>query len=89
MNVVGYISHINDCINTFDACTFENIYKIEDDLYNISGNECKTHFDIIESHRGTYHGRECQHNSARACFWENISFRSNFGNIFRLIVRKK
>ena len=47
VSVVGYISHINDCINTFNACTFENIYKI-DDLYNISGNNMKLIFDIIE-----------------------------------------
>ena len=33
-----------DCINTFNTCTFENIHKIEDELYNFSENEYETHF---------------------------------------------
>ena len=31
------------CVNTFNMCTFENIYKMEDELYNISENEYETH----------------------------------------------
>ena len=35
-------------------------------------------------HRGIFERRECQCiNSARACFWENKSFRCKFGNMFR------
>ena len=51
VSVVGYISHkkivlhICDCINT---CTFENKYKIEDELYNISEMNMKLIFNIIE-----------------------------------------
>ena len=33
-----------DCINTFNTCTFENIYKIEGELYNFSENKYETHF---------------------------------------------
>ena len=36
-----------DCINAFNTCTFENIHKIEDELYNFSENEYETHFLII------------------------------------------
>ena len=35
---------MSDCVNTLNTCTFENLYKIEDDLYNISENEYETHF---------------------------------------------
>ena len=35
-------------VYTFNACTFENIYKIEDELYNISENDVKLIFNIIE-----------------------------------------
>ena len=34
-------------------------------------------------HRGIFQRRECQCNSARACFGENKSFRCKFGNMFR------
>ena len=51
VSVVGNISqmkdspsHMWDCINTFNTCTFENIHKIEDELYNFSKNEYETHF---------------------------------------------
>ena len=36
-----------DCINTFNTCTFENIYKIEDELYNVSENEYMKLFLIL------------------------------------------
>ena len=32
-----------DCINIFNTCTFENIYKIEDEFYSM-----KLIFNIIE-----------------------------------------
>ena len=65
-----------DCINTFNTCTFEKIYKIEDELYNFSENEYMKLFLILLNSKFIvyYQRRECQRNSARACSLENKSF---------------
>ena len=33
--------------------------------------------------------QQCQRNNARACFWENKSFRCKFGNMFRSHFEEK
>ena len=37
-----------DCINTFNTCTFENLYEIEDELYKFQKMNMKLIFDFIE-----------------------------------------
>ena len=73
-----------DCINTFNTCTFENIYKIEDELYNFSENEYMKLFLILLNSKFIVY---IKGGNVNVIVLGHVLWRTNlsdkFGNMFR------
>ena len=73
-----------DCINTFNICTFENIYKIEDDTHFYY--YCKINF---QTSRYDIKGGNVNVIVLGQVFGRTNSFRCKFENMFRTHFEEK